>query len=51
MLNHVSAVALLKDGTGKITGAVVRNNETGEEVQVKAKVVVNATGPFVGMEN
>ena len=48
VLNHVSAVSLLKDGTGKITGAVVRNNETGKEIQVKAKVIVNATGPFTG---
>lgn len=48
VLNHVSAVSLLKDKEGKVVGAVVRNNETGEEMTVRAKVVVNATGPFVG---
>ncbi|MCG8711139.1 FAD-dependent oxidoreductase, partial [Brenneria sp. 4F2] len=27
-------------------GAVVENRETGEEISVKSKVVVNATGPY-----
>lgn len=48
VLNHVSAVSLIKDAAGKISGAVVRNNETGKEIRVAAKVVVNATGPFTG---
>jgi glycerol-3-phosphate dehydrogenase len=45
LLNYCEATALLKSG-GKLTGAVVRNGLTGEEAEVSARVIVNATGPF-----
>lgn len=48
--NHVEVVSLLKkpDATGKqvVAGARVRDVFTGEEWNIKAKGVVNATGPF-----
>ncbi|KAI8908122.1 FAD dependent oxidoreductase-domain-containing protein [Powellomyces hirtus] len=55
--NHTEVVRLLKKkrttllgqhkfGSEEIYGAVVRDNLTGEEWEVKAKGVINATGPF-----
>jgi len=47
--NHVEVIRLLKSPCecgNKIEGAVCRDTLTGEEFQVKAKCVVNATGPF-----
>ncbi|GAB4813967.1 hypothetical protein N2152v2_001013 [Parachlorella kessleri] len=46
VLNHTEAVRLLKDGSGKVVGARVRDNMTGKEQDVYARVVLNATGPF-----
>ena len=31
---------------GKVQGAKCRNEITGEEFEIKAKCVINATGPF-----
>lgn len=48
MLNHAEAVSLKKDPkTGTVVGARVRNNLTGKEFDVYAKVVVNATGSSI----
>nr|AOR81602.1 glycerol-3-phosphate dehydrogenase [Phaffia rhodozyma] len=44
--NYVSVVALLKDEAGKLRGARVRDELNGEEWEVKAKGIINATGPF-----
>lgn len=44
--NHVVVEKLLKDESGKLCGARVRDTISGEEFSVKAKCVVNATGPF-----
>ncbi|BBN03834.1 glycerol-3-phosphate dehydrogenase [Marchantia polymorpha subsp. ruderalis] len=47
VLNHAEAITLYKDEvTGKVIGARIRNNLTGKEFDVYAKVVVNAAGPF-----
>jgi glycerol-3-phosphate dehydrogenase len=45
-LNYCNVSALSKS-SGKITGAVVVDNETGKEFNVTAKTVINATGVFV----
>jgi glycerol-3-phosphate dehydrogenase len=45
-VNYVEVVKLLKDTEGKMAGARVRDKLTGEEWDVKASGVVNATGPF-----
>lgn len=46
LLNYAEVVRLLKDGTGAARGVVVRDAETGGELEVRAQVIVNATGPF-----
>ena len=46
-LNHAPVTALHKNAAGKVDGATVRDEETGQEYRVTAKVVVNATGVFV----
>ena len=46
-LNHAPVTALHKNAAGKVDGAAVRDEETGQEYHVTAKVVVNATGVFV----
>ncbi|WP_407539853.1 glycerol-3-phosphate dehydrogenase/oxidase [Deinococcus radiomollis] len=46
-LNHAPVTALHKNAAGKIDGATLRNEETGKDYVVRAKVVVNATGVFV----
>ena len=45
--NYVKATGLLKDGKGKIVGVKATDLETGKNLDIKAKVVVNATGVFV----
>ena len=47
VVNHTPVVGLLKDGAGQIEGVRVRDDEGGDEFGVRARVVVNATGPFV----
>ncbi|KAF8746714.1 DAO protein, partial [Rhizoctonia solani] len=44
--NHVSLTALRKNAAGKIIGGRVKDELTGKEWEVKAKGVINATGPF-----
>ena len=44
--NYVRCVRLLHDG-GKLGGAIIRDEETDAEIEVRAKIVVNATGIFV----
>ncbi len=44
--NHAAVTKLLKNEDGKVIGAMVRDEMTGEEIRVDAKCVVNATGPF-----
>jgi glycerol-3-phosphate dehydrogenase len=45
VVNHAEVTALHKEG-GRVDGATVRDRESGAEVEVRARVVVNATGPF-----
>lgn len=45
-LNYVEAAGLLKRGDGALEGLAARDVETGETFEVRARVVVNATGPF-----
>lgn len=44
--NYVKVEHLLKDAEGKVRGAHVKDTITGEEWDVTAHSVVNATGPF-----
>lgn len=45
--NRVELVNLIKNEAGKVCGAHVRDTITGEEWEVQAETVVNATGCFV----
>ena len=44
--NYVRCLGLVEEA-GRVVGAKVRDEELGEEFEVRAKVVVNATGIFV----
>jgi glycerol-3-phosphate dehydrogenase len=45
LLNHAQVTDLLKS-EGRVSGAVARDLTTGDEFQVNARTVINATGPF-----
>ncbi|KAG2176604.1 hypothetical protein INT44_007268 [Umbelopsis vinacea] len=46
MANHCEVKSLTKDESGNVNGAVLCDVFTGDEWTVKAKGVINATGPF-----
>jgi glycerol-3-phosphate dehydrogenase len=46
LLNYTQVASLLKDPQGKVIGAEIEDLETGERTQARAKIVINATGPF-----
>jgi glycerol-3-phosphate dehydrogenase len=46
ILNHAPVTRLLKGEGGTVEGVCFRDAETGEEFEARARVVVNATGPF-----
>lgn len=46
VVNHAKAGKLLRAADGKVEGAVVHDSETGAAIDVRAKVVINATGPW-----
>ncbi len=46
LLNYARVTALRKDGRGFLEGAVFVDQETGAECEVRAKAIINATGPF-----
>ncbi|RAH45535.1 glycerol-3-phosphate dehydrogenase GUT2 [Aspergillus brunneoviolaceus CBS 621.78] len=52
VVNHMQVTGLTKDSSGKLTGARLkdviqgRNGQKEEEFTIKAKGIINATGPF-----
>jgi len=46
LLNYARVVAFTNDRTGYLNGAVFEDIETGTEHSIRARVVINATGPF-----
>jgi glycerol-3-phosphate dehydrogenase len=46
LLNYARVAAFTSDRAGYLNGAVFEDIESGREHQVKARVVLNATGPF-----
>ncbi|KAH7915462.1 FAD dependent oxidoreductase-domain-containing protein [Hygrophoropsis aurantiaca] len=44
--NHCEVTQLEKGSNGKLNGARVKDNLTGKEWNVRAKGIINATGPF-----
>ena len=45
IVNHAPVIALLRSGL-RVVGAVVRDARTGQEIEVQARLVVNAAGPW-----
>ena len=45
VVNHAPVVELTREN-GRVTGAVVRDEVSGERIRVSAAIVVNATGPW-----
>ena len=46
-LNYLRAEALMTGTSGRIDGVAARDVESGEELSIPARIVVNATGAFV----
>jgi glycerol-3-phosphate dehydrogenase len=46
LLNYARVVAFTNDRAGYLNGAVFEDIETGAEHSIRARVVINATGPF-----
>jgi glycerol-3-phosphate dehydrogenase len=46
LLNYAQVAGLTKDVEGFVDGVLVRDMETGEGFEARARVVINATGPF-----
>ncbi len=46
LVNHCPVIALSHDGGGRASGAVVRDRESGRDIALAARVLINATGPF-----
>lgn len=46
LVNHCPVVGLTKDQDGFLDGVTVRDEESGTEIDVQGRVVVNATGAF-----
>ena len=44
--NYTEVTSLHKDAAGKLVGAMVKDTTTGSEFPVRAKGIINATGPF-----
>ena len=46
LLNYTRVVGLTKDAEGVVNGVVAVESESGDEITVQARVVINATGAF-----
>ena len=46
LVNYCPAIALLRDAEGYVNGLTARDAESGEELKIRARIVVNATGVF-----
>lgn len=46
MANHIKVVSLDKDATGQLCGALVEDDISKEKFHIKARCIINATGPF-----
>jgi len=46
LVNYAPVVELIKNKGGLVEGVVARDAESGETLEVRGRVIVNATGPF-----
>jgi glycerol-3-phosphate dehydrogenase len=49
VLTYAAATGFLRDDEGRVVGAVVRDGFSGREVQARARLTVNATGPWLDL--
>src|SRR5207248_2180148 len=49
ILTYAPAARFVRDNSGAVTGAIVRDALSGREVQVRARLTVNATGPWLDL--
>ena len=49
ILTYAGATGFLRDDTGRVIGATVRDGFTGREVRAQARLTVNATGPWLDL--
>jgi glycerol-3-phosphate dehydrogenase len=49
LLNYAEAQHFIYDGKGQISGAQVSDKISGQQLNIKAKIVVNACGPWVDL--
>lgn len=47
LANYVEVTQLLKDAAGRVNGVIARDMETDADMEIRARVVINATGAFV----
>jgi glycerol-3-phosphate dehydrogenase len=47
ILTHTEVVEILRDGSGRVSGARLRDRIRGDEAIVDAELIMNATGPWV----
>ncbi|CAI5452971.1 unnamed protein product [Caenorhabditis angaria] len=45
-VNYTEVIGFLKNDVGQVNGVIVRDKQTLETYHIRAKVVINATGPF-----
>ena len=43
---YMKAVGFLKDGSGKLSGVTAEDRVSGEQVEIRAKSIINCTGPW-----
>jgi glycerol-3-phosphate dehydrogenase len=49
ILNYATAVRFLRNQSGGVTGALVRDGRTGRELEARARLTINATGPWLDL--
>jgi glycerol-3-phosphate dehydrogenase len=47
VVNHAEAVELLRAASGRVAGIALRDGPTGRTLEARARLVVNATGPWL----
>ncbi|TAN11736.1 MAG: glycerol-3-phosphate dehydrogenase/oxidase [Chitinophagaceae bacterium] len=47
VLNYIRVIKLSKNDQGKLNGVIAKDEADGREYQLKAKIIINATGVFV----
>ncbi len=51
IVNYASVTAFVRDAAGGVVGALVRDNLSGETFEARARLTINATGPWLDLTN